>query len=170
VNRGLVNISFRVTDEIDDDVVGFFKMSFDNFEYGYYHDSPLNPDEVGHYLINIWMKLLAEGFLNLELNGYFAIRDIETENIWIEFIQQDEQLNVRIFNKEGLNDHLLLMPIETLTIESCGEANVLKIELKKEIVRNMESLLEIVRESNSDLLESRKYSSLSKLLMTLKKE
>lgn len=163
----MVKLFFRITEEIEDDVVGFFKLCFNEFEYGYYHEAPMHPNENGYFLINIWLKLLAEAYRILDETGYVAIRDIETTGIWLEFCEQNNELHVSIIIHENSIDNLINKPIENVTYGNWKNVVISKAQFKNEIIRNMTNLLDIIRREQPNLLNCNKYSSFSTLLKYL---
>ncbi|WHH58414.1 hypothetical protein [Petroclostridium sp. X23] len=145
------------------DVEGFFSLNFNGNIEGYYHDNPLGEDETGQELLTLWFDLLIDTIIQLEKSKYAALKIIETFDSWIEFTLIDNKLNISFakLKDELSNDYIIGEPKYSFVYPEWRNVEISFNSFKQEVKDKAKGYLNIIRELNPQLLNSRIISKLA---------
>lgn len=139
-------------------ITGFFQMQFgEHIEGHYYHEGPLGEGEVGGELLDYWFAQLAKGMNLLERGGnYFAIKEIETMDRWIEVQQYGKNLiiNVAIDNEHIINQLFLSENPGSFVYENPRNFTLSWEEMKSCLIATIKSFLLNLQRINPKLINT----------------
>lgn len=169
----MFKIKFRITDYIDElksidvshfddeynDVEGFFQICIGQEQAGsYYHDDPLQKDEVGGEYIGYWLNHLLDtvNYLSSDTK-YVAFKDLETINRWIEFERTNDILQTKIAIDTEMKCRKLLTtsPDNAFDYVEAGECHIAFTEFKKEVIKAAENFFYQLKMINPNLIRSK---------------
>jgi hypothetical protein len=163
----LKNINTEEFNKDNADIEGFFQLRFNDSIEGSYHSKELGEYEVGHELIILWFDRLIQTVSLLYETKYVALRNIESQNTWIEFIlvnKNDINVNLGKYVGEYTNEDIITTEGDYFNYPRWKDAVITMDAFKDEIIEKAKKFINDIYEINPQIAKSNLILRLKQLI------
>jgi len=89
-------------------ISGYISVTIDEHKFGFFHEHPIRPDEIGYEWINWWLKYFLRCAHDISRTKYTAFCMPESSHIWLEFEMADD---IIVFNKAITKSSIIEKPL-----------------------------------------------------------
>jgi len=125
--------------EKEGSIEGFFQICVNSKTYGYYHDKVLQNGEEGFDLISTWYENLLKGVHLLYDKTHIAIKDIETEKMWISLAREANSIRVQVVESS-------YSAVDAITLDEVSHSSTCVWEESEDFCIFVDQLLRRARE------------------------
>ena len=155
--------------EYSSDIRGLLSLNFNENIYGFFDENlPNEVEGMFEELLISWFQLLNKVVRNFNEHTYIALKTLEDAFTWIEFsVKGKNTLIVSLINVEpstGSMDFIVTKPFESFSYSNWGDVEIPIEEFSNEVINKTKLLIHFIRETNSNLLQSKSIRELEEFI------